>query len=240
MTAEKLVGESRDKLGRVKEKAEQRRLTQMLKVEKKVFEKVISQIIRATDIRELVREFSKDTFFFFSLLKDISRGKDSPNYHALKKVARYKKIREQFIVEQAKFILSYFAPYEPKEDYYKTLDVSHTASAEEIKRSWLNLMKTYHPDKIGQDGLDITKKLNGAYEVLSDPKKRIEYDARRLPVLPVVVKSFRTEETSKKLIYSVSLVVVFFATVLYLRESSLVFCPAKEKRRFFNRKKRQK
>ncbi|HZX13152.1 MAG TPA: hypothetical protein VFF49_01980, partial [Thermodesulfobacteriota bacterium] len=80
----------------------------MLKVEKKVFEKVISQIIRATDIRELVREFSKDTFFFFSLLKDISRGKDSPNYHALKKVARDEKISEQFIVEQAKFILSYF------------------------------------------------------------------------------------------------------------------------------------
>ena len=200
----------------------------MLKVDKKVFEKVISQIIRATDIRELVREFSKDTFFFFSLLKDISRGKDSPNYHALKKVARDEKISEQFIVEQAKFILSYFAPYEPKEDYYKTLDVSHTASAEEIKRSWLNLMKTYHPDKIGQDGLDITKKLNGAYEVLSNPKKRIEYDARRLPMLPVVVKSFRMEETSKKLIYSVSLVVIFLATVLYLRESSLVFHPDKE------------
>ena len=200
----------------------------MLKVEKKVFEKVISQIIRATDIRELVREFSKDTFFFFSLLKDISRGKDSPNYHALKKVARDEKISEQFIVEQAKFILSYFAPYEPKEDYYKILDVSHTASAEEIKRSWLNLMKTYHPDKIGQDGLDIAKKLNGAYEVLSNPKKRIEYDARRLPMLPVVVKSFRMEETSKKLIYSVSLVVIFLATVLYLRESSLVFHPDKE------------
>jgi len=202
----------------------------MLKVDKKVFEKVISQIIRATDIRELVREFSKDTFFFFSLLKDISRGKDSPNYHALKKVARDEKISEQFIVEQAKFILSYFVPYEPKEDYYKILNVSHTASAEEIKRSWLNLMKTYHPDKIGQDGLDITKKLNGAYEVLSNPKKRIEYDARRLPMLPVVVKSFRMEETSKKLIYSVSLVVIFLATVLYLRESSLVFHPDKEKR----------
>ncbi|MBF8303513.1 MAG: Jem1p, DnaJ-like protein subfamily er 3, partial [Candidatus Dadabacteria bacterium] len=168
--------------------------------------------------------------FFFSLLKDISRGKDSPNYHALKKVARDEKISEQFIVEQAKFILSYFVPYEPKEDYYKILNVSYTASAEEIKRSWLNLMKTYHPDKIGQDGLDITKKLNEAYEGLSDPKKRIEYDARRLPVLPVVVKSFRMEETSKKLIYSVSLVVIFLATVLYLRESDLVFRPDKEKR----------
>src|ERR1700758_4816568 len=159
----------------------------MLKVEIKAFEKVIVRIVNSTDIRELRGEFSKDAVFFCSLLKDISKGEDSPNYHVLKKVARDRKISEQFIIEQAKSILSLFAPDEPKEDYYKILNISRSASADEIRSSWIDLVKTYHPDKVGDQGLDITKRLNEAYEVLGNPIKRREYNARRLPALPVVV-----------------------------------------------------
>jgi len=204
----------------------------MLKIENKVFEKVIIKMIRAMDMRELVREFSKDRIFFFSLLNDISRGKDSPNYQALKKVARDEKIGEKFIVEQAKFLLTYFAPYEPKEDYYRILNVSHTDSAEDIKKSWLGFMKIHHPDKVGQDGLDITKKFNEAYEVLSDPKKRIEYDAKRLPVLPVVVCSVSTEGAPGRYIYMVSLTFFIFTIFFFLAEANFLFRSSENKREF--------
>lgn len=201
----------------------------MLKVEIKVFEKVIVRIVSSTDVRELIGEFSKDTVFFCSLLKDISKGKDSPNYHVLKKVARDRKISEQFIVEQAKSILSLFAPDEPKEDYYKILNISRSASADEIRSSWLDLMKTYHPDKIGDRGLDITKKLNEAYEILGNPIKRREYNARRLPVLPVMVSGLWIEIGSKKFIYLASLIIFIFGVIFYLTESGLLFHPTKEK-----------
>ncbi|MBI2485756.1 MAG: DnaJ domain-containing protein [Deltaproteobacteria bacterium] len=211
----------------------------MLKVERKVFENVIVQIIESNDTRELLREFSKDTVFFHSLLKDISKGKDSPNYHVLKKVARDKKISEQFIIENAKSILSYLATGEPKEDYYKILNVPPTASAEEIRPSWLTLIKTYHPDKVGDKGLDITKKLNEAYEVLGDPVKRAGYDSRRLPELPLLVISPRTtflnlgremKVGSGKFIYSVSLIIIIFTVIFYLSESGLISRSTEEKR----------
>jgi curved DNA-binding protein CbpA len=195
----------------------------MLKVEIKAFEKVIIRIVNSTDIRELIGEFSKDAVFFCSLLKDISKGKDSPNYHVLKKVARDRKISEQFIIEQAKSILSLFAPDEPKEDYYKILNISRLASADEIRSSWLDLMKTYHPDKIGDQGLDVTKKLNEAYEVLGNPIKRREYNARRLPALPVVVSGLWMDIGSKKLIYSASLTILIFGVIFYLMGSGLLF-----------------
>lgn len=154
----------------------------MLKVERKVFENVIVRIIESTDKRKLIEEFSKDPVFFCSVLSDISKGKGSPNYHVLKKFTRNKEIIEQFVIEQAKSVLSYFAPDESKGGYYKIPDVSHTVSTEEIRKDQLNLTRTYPPDN--------TKKLNEAHGVLRDPIKRSKYNARHLSVLVDCSKSF--------------------------------------------------
>ena len=64
------------------------------------------------------------------------------------------------------------------EDYYKTLGVSRSASAAQIKRAYRRLAVEYHPDK-NQDDPDATSKfakINNAYEALSDPEKRKLYD----------------------------------------------------------------
>ncbi|MCH8028482.1 MAG: DnaJ domain-containing protein [Candidatus Dadabacteria bacterium] len=200
----------------------------MLKVDRKEFEKVIEELVRSKDIRELIRGFSTDTVYFYSLLKDISRGEYSPNYKLIKKVASDKMVSEQFIVKQAKAVLSYLAPEEPEEDYYKILGVLPSASAEEIRKAWLLHMKTKHPDKAGELGLEITKKLNEAYSVLGNPLKRSEYEAKRPPQLPVVVKDFWTIAVPKKLIYSISPALVVFFLILYLWGSGLVFRSYKE------------
>ncbi len=65
-------------------------------------------------------------------------------------------------------------------DYYKTLEVARTASAEEIKAAFRKLARRFHPDVAkGADkkkAEDRFKEINEAYEVLSDPEKRKRYD----------------------------------------------------------------
>ena len=60
-------------------------------------------------------------------------------------------------------------------DYYKILGVSRSASQEEIKRAYRKLAHECHPDKGNEDG-ERFKEINEAYQVLSDPHKRAQYD----------------------------------------------------------------
>lgn len=60
-------------------------------------------------------------------------------------------------------------------DYYNTLGVSKTASADEIKKAFRKLAQQYHPDKPTGDEAKF-KEINEAYSVLSDEKKRAQYD----------------------------------------------------------------
>lgn len=63
-------------------------------------------------------------------------------------------------------------------EYYKILGVAKTASADEIKKAYRKLALKYHPDK-NPDSKEAEakfKEINEAYAVLSDEKKRKEYD----------------------------------------------------------------
>jgi DnaJ-class molecular chaperone len=70
-----------------------------------------------------------------------------------------------------------------EENYYKILEVSETATAEEIKKSYRKLSLKYHPDRNGgnsdPDVSEKYKKINGAYEILGDVDKKIEYDSQQ-------------------------------------------------------------
>jgi len=65
-----------------------------------------------------------------------------------------------------------------KRDYYEVLGLERGASAEEIKKAYRNLAKKHHPD-FNKDDTGAGKKFNelkDAYDVLSDPQKREQYD----------------------------------------------------------------
>jgi len=60
---------------------------------------------------------------------------------------------------------------------YETLGVSEQSSPDEIKKAYRKLARKYHPD-VNKDAeaVDKFKEINAAYEVLSDKKKKDEYD----------------------------------------------------------------
>ncbi|MDR1285501.1 MAG: J domain-containing protein [Campylobacteraceae bacterium] len=60
---------------------------------------------------------------------------------------------------------------------YETLGVNQSASADEIKKAYRRLARKYHPDINKEAGAeDKFKEINAAYEILSDEKKRKQYD----------------------------------------------------------------
>src|SRR2546430_727739 len=68
------------------------------------------------------------------------------------------------------------------DDYYSILGVHRTATPAEIKARYRFLSQAYHPDKFGneahrQSAEEEFKRINGAYQVLSNPTQRAHYDA---------------------------------------------------------------
>lgn len=60
-------------------------------------------------------------------------------------------------------------------DYYKVLGISKSATKDEVKKAYRKLAQKYHPDKKDGDEKKF-KEVNEAYTILSDDKKRSQYD----------------------------------------------------------------
>lgn len=65
-----------------------------------------------------------------------------------------------------------------KRDYYEILEVSKTANADEIKKAYRKVAMRFHPDRNPGDknAENSFKEAAEAYEILSDPDKRTQYD----------------------------------------------------------------
>ncbi len=73
-------------------------------------------------------------------------------------------------------------------DYYEVLGINKDAGPDDIKRAFRQLAKKYHPDANPGDSTAESKfkEINEAYDVLSDPGKKSNYDAYGSPEGPVV------------------------------------------------------
>lgn len=65
-------------------------------------------------------------------------------------------------------------------DYYKILQIDKDASTRDIKKHYYSLAKQFHPDKNNGISDENFKLLSEAYSILSNPKKRYQYDMKLL------------------------------------------------------------
>jgi len=80
---------------------------------------------------------------------------------------------------------SYNAPPPPRKTFYEILGVAKNAAQEEIKKVFRDLASKYHPDKyehladdMKQEAARRFTEINEAYQILSNPQKRAEYDQK--------------------------------------------------------------
>lgn len=78
-------------------------------------------------------------------------------------------------------------------DYYDVLGVPADAGAEEIRRAYRQLARRYHPDISGEERGAAFVELARAYEVLRDPLRRRQYDARLTERAPAPANAARTD-----------------------------------------------
>lgn len=65
-----------------------------------------------------------------------------------------------------------------EQDYYALLGVPRDADEQALRQAYRTLARRYHPDVVGTGSLERMQELNVAYQTLSDPVRRREYDLR--------------------------------------------------------------
>jgi molecular chaperone DnaJ len=63
-----------------------------------------------------------------------------------------------------------------RKNYYFTLGISPNESAEGIRQAFHEIVKRYHPDRVGSERLHFFQRIVEAYRVLADPDRRRDYD----------------------------------------------------------------
>src|SRR5690606_17377701 len=104
--------------------------------------------------------------------------------------------------------------------------VDREAGDEEIRRNWIELMKSNHPDLAGSDASEKAKLINEAYGVLGNREKRDAYDRKFLPPVPVVVPTF---DLQKNIYIGAPILVVILVALTYAAGSGLIFKSQEEK-----------
>ncbi|KAG9132111.1 hypothetical protein Leryth_022024 [Lithospermum erythrorhizon] len=108
------------------------------------------------------------------------------NLHYFQEEQSYKRENNKEYQQQSKqeedshLNFDYFSLFSKPKDYYRILEVDYDASEEEIRSNFIRLALKWHPDKQKNqdDATSRFQEINEAYQVLSDPNRRQEYDQK--------------------------------------------------------------
>jgi len=188
----------------------------MIDIDSERYFSILNRIINSNDMYSIVNEYKGDKGFLYSVLTDVLMGDKSPNSQFIKKFTLKTKINDDYLIERVTLLVSYIKPKKYNDDYYEILKVNPDSTQEEIREKWIELAKEYHPDKIGDLGLEKIKKINEAYEVIGDKDKRLEHDSNYLNEIPVHVSSSKTILPIKYVVYA-STVVIFVLISFFIK-----------------------
>jgi curved DNA-binding protein CbpA len=90
-------------------------------------------------------------------------------------------------------------------DYYKILGLKETASMDEIRDRWVELVREFHPDQVTAEKEEKVREINEAYQALKHSSTRTEYDLK---------KAFERRKKRKKLIVPVSVAIVLIILII--------------------------
>lgn len=80
--------------------------------------------------------------------------------------------------------------------YYAVFGVSEKVSYKEIRQAYRRLARKYHPDRNSSElAEEMIKKINAAFEVLSDETKRSQYDRMKFDELPEPESAYEPAQT---------------------------------------------
>jgi DnaJ-class molecular chaperone len=80
-------------------------------------------------------------------------------------------------------------------DFYSVLGVPPSADPDTIRRAYLELVRRLHPDLVGHSGTAHFQAIAEAYETLSDPVKRSDYDTKHGFAHPIIRTQHRPVPT---------------------------------------------
>ena len=91
-----------------------------------------------------------------------------------KKINKFRNYKFLFKVNRRTMI-----DFDPTKDYYKMLSLNSNATEKEIKEAYHKMARKYHPDLNQGKTTETFKEITSAYDILSDPTKRRDYDSYR-------------------------------------------------------------
>ncbi|MFC2048434.1 oligosaccharyl transferase, archaeosortase A system-associated [Chloroflexota bacterium] len=103
-------------------------------------------------------------------------------------LAGFKEVTDK--VAEAREKIGHYLESPGKQDYYGVLGVSRSATNKEIKQAFQKLAMKYQPD-YAHGAEERMKELDKAYEVLSDPRKRVAYDRSEYGVTKIEREKYR-------------------------------------------------
>lgn len=129
-----------------------------------------------------VEELPASTETFRSVLADLARAERSSHVGSLRSASLEFRVPLDELARRAEFILvCLLLPLAGT--HYEVLGVAPDATAREIRKRWLVLIRRYHPDRFGgaaqgRGWLDAqARRLIAAYHTVKDPGRRRTYDA---------------------------------------------------------------